>query len=85
MTDQIPQRRQLVTAVPGPRSQDLMARKAAAVADGVGTTMPVFADRAGGGVVVDIDGNGFSTECEPPAAKAGQPTRSSDLKCWSEG
>jgi 4-aminobutyrate aminotransferase/(S)-3-amino-2-methylpropionate transaminase len=55
--DQIPQRRHLVTAVPGPRSQDLMARKTAAVADGVGTTMPVFADHAGGGVVVDIDGN----------------------------
>jgi 4-aminobutyrate aminotransferase / (S)-3-amino-2-methylpropionate transaminase / 5-aminovalerate transaminase len=34
-----------------------MARKAAAVAAGVGTTMPVFADRAAGGVVVDIDGN----------------------------
>jgi 4-aminobutyrate aminotransferase/(S)-3-amino-2-methylpropionate transaminase len=57
LTEQIPQRRHLVTALPGPRSQDLMARKAAAVAAGVGTTMPVFADRAAGGVVVDIDGN----------------------------
>ena len=46
-----------------------MARKAAAVADGVGTTMAVFADRAGGGVVVDIDGNGFSTECEPTSCQ----------------
>ena len=34
-----------------------MARKRAAVADGVGTTMPVFAARAHGGVVVDVDGN----------------------------
>ena len=42
MTEQIPQRRHLVTALPGPRSQDLMARKAAAVAAGVGTTMPVL-------------------------------------------
>ena len=34
-----------------------MARKTAAVAGGVGTTMPVFAVEAGGGVVVDVDGN----------------------------
>ncbi len=34
-----------------------MARKKAAVAFGVGTTMPVFAAGAGGGVVVDVDGN----------------------------
>jgi 4-aminobutyrate aminotransferase/(S)-3-amino-2-methylpropionate transaminase len=34
-----------------------MARKSAAVAGGVGTTMPVFAAQAGGGVVVDVDGN----------------------------
>ncbi|WP_045741145.1 4-aminobutyrate--2-oxoglutarate transaminase [Actinoplanes rectilineatus] len=51
------QRRRLVTAIPGPRSQELMARKKAAVAFGVGTTMPVFAAGAGGGVVVDVDGN----------------------------
>jgi 4-aminobutyrate aminotransferase/(S)-3-amino-2-methylpropionate transaminase len=34
-----------------------MARKHAAVASGVGTTMPVFAAGAGGGVLVDVDGN----------------------------
>ncbi|HET8780245.1 MAG TPA: 4-aminobutyrate--2-oxoglutarate transaminase, partial [Agromyces sp.] len=34
------QERRLVTAIPGPRSQELMARKAAAVAAGVGTTIP---------------------------------------------
>ncbi len=34
-----------------------MARKTAAVAGGIGTTMPVFAARASGGVVVDVDGN----------------------------
>jgi 4-aminobutyrate aminotransferase/(S)-3-amino-2-methylpropionate transaminase len=34
-----------------------MARKSAAVATGVGTTMPVFATRAAGGIVEDVDGN----------------------------
>ncbi|MCX6407437.1 MAG: 4-aminobutyrate--2-oxoglutarate transaminase [Propionibacteriales bacterium] len=53
----VPQRRHLTTPLPGPRSRELMARKSAAVAGGVGTTMPVFAAQAGGGVVVDVDGN----------------------------
>ena len=34
-----------------------MARKVSAVAHGVSTTMPVFGMRAGGGIVVDADGN----------------------------
>jgi 4-aminobutyrate aminotransferase/(S)-3-amino-2-methylpropionate transaminase len=34
-----------------------MARRTAAVSSGVGTTLPVFVDRAGGGVIVDVDGN----------------------------
>ncbi|MDO8338426.1 MAG: 4-aminobutyrate--2-oxoglutarate transaminase [Microcella sp.] len=53
----LPQQRRLVTAIPGPESQARMARKAAAVASGVSTMMPVFAVAAGGGVVVDADGN----------------------------
>ncbi|RNL63297.1 4-aminobutyrate--2-oxoglutarate transaminase [Nocardioides marmoriginsengisoli] len=56
MTD-LPQELRLVTAIPGPKSQALAARKAAAVADGVGTTLSVYAAAAGGGVVVDVDGN----------------------------
>ncbi len=59
MTASLQQRRELVTAVPGPRSIELMARKNAAVAQGIGTTMPVFAVEAGGGVVKDVDGNTF--------------------------
>ncbi|MET0953275.1 MAG: aminotransferase class III-fold pyridoxal phosphate-dependent enzyme, partial [Aeromicrobium sp.] len=59
MPASLEQRRQLVTAVPGPRSQELMARKHAAVAQGIGTTMPVFAVEAGGGIVKDVDGNSF--------------------------
>lgn len=55
----IAQKRELVTELPGPRSRELMARRVAAVPPGVGTTMQVFADRAAGGVVVDVDGNSF--------------------------
>ncbi|MCT2594194.1 4-aminobutyrate--2-oxoglutarate transaminase [Streptomyces sp. N2-109] len=55
----LPQERRIVTAIPGPKSQELMARKEAAVASGVGTVMPVFARRAGGGVLEDVDGNSF--------------------------
>ncbi|MFT3862628.1 4-aminobutyrate--2-oxoglutarate transaminase [Micropruina sp.] len=51
------QHRRLVTSIPGPRSQQLLARKAAAVAAGVGHTVPIQAVAAGGGVVVDADGN----------------------------
>lgn len=53
----LPQERRLVTAIPGPRSQELLARKAAAVASGVAHTVPIEAVAAGGGVVVDADGN----------------------------
>jgi 4-aminobutyrate aminotransferase/(S)-3-amino-2-methylpropionate transaminase len=36
-----------------------MARKQAAVSAGIATTMPVFAARASGGIVEDVDGNRF--------------------------
>ncbi|GAA4781335.1 4-aminobutyrate--2-oxoglutarate transaminase [Microbacterium gilvum] len=53
----LPQERRLVTSIPGPRSQELLSRKAEAVAAGVGHTAPISAVAAGGGVVVDADGN----------------------------
>ncbi|WP_329455367.1 4-aminobutyrate--2-oxoglutarate transaminase [Streptomyces sp. NBC_01497] len=53
----IPQERRLVTAIPGPKSLELQARRTATVAAGVGSTMPVFAERAGGGILEDVDGN----------------------------
>src|SRR6266511_4207701 len=53
----LPQVRRLVTEVPGPRSNELLARRAAAVARGVSTMLPVFVSHAGGGVLVDVDGN----------------------------
>ncbi|GGV79198.1 MULTISPECIES: 4-aminobutyrate--2-oxoglutarate transaminase [Streptomyces] len=51
------QTRHLATAVPGPKSQELQARRSAAVAQGVSSTLPVFVTRAGGGIVEDVDGN----------------------------
>jgi len=51
------QQRNLVTEIPGPRSQEKLARKKQYVADGVGTTLPVFVEAAGGGVLLDTDGN----------------------------
>ncbi|QGG40077.1 4-aminobutyrate--2-oxoglutarate transaminase [Aeromicrobium yanjiei] len=59
MSATLEQRRHLATEIPGPRSRELMARKSAAVAQGIGTTMPVFAVEAGGGIVKDVDGNSF--------------------------
>jgi 4-aminobutyrate aminotransferase/(S)-3-amino-2-methylpropionate transaminase len=53
----LPQERRLVTAIPGPRSAELFARRGDACARGLGTTLPVFIEQAGGGVVVDVDGN----------------------------
>lgn len=56
LTD-VPQQRLLRTAVPGPRSQELHARRSAAVANGFGVVLPVFVERASGAVLVDVDGN----------------------------
>ena len=53
----LPQERRLVTEIPGPVSKEWTARRLAAVSNAVSTTMPVFAVAAGGGVVVDADGN----------------------------
>lgn len=51
------QRRILRTELPGPRSRELQRRRDAALPGGLGVTLPVFVDRAGGGVLVDVDGN----------------------------
>ncbi len=53
----LPQERRLVTAIPGPRSQEVLGRKSAAVAAGVAHAVPIAAVAAGGGVVLDADGN----------------------------
>ncbi len=53
----LPQERRLVTEIPGPRSRSHAERRAKHVSAGVGTTLPVFIEAAGGGVLLDIDGN----------------------------
>jgi len=53
----IEQRRVLTTAIPGPRSNELHQRKLNAVSAGVSTGLPVYIERAAGGILVDVDGN----------------------------
>lgn len=53
----LPQSRHLATEIPGPGSLRLTHRRTAAVARGVASTLPVYATRAGGGIVEDVDGN----------------------------
>ncbi len=48
---------QLRTAIPGPCSQALMARRKIAVAQGAFHATPVFVAKAEGGLVEDVDGN----------------------------
>ncbi len=54
---ELPQHRNLVTEIPGPASRALMERRGRTVARGLSTTLPVFVTAAGGGVLVDADGN----------------------------
>ena len=53
----LPQERRLLTEIPGPVSRAKFARRQEHVAAGVGTTLPVFVEAAGGGVLVYADGN----------------------------
>jgi len=50
---------QLRTPIPGPKSQELMRRRNAAVARGVAHATPIFAARAEGAVLDDVDGNRY--------------------------
>ena len=53
----LPQERRLVTDIPGPESRRLLARRDRSVARAVSHVLPVFITVAGGGVLVDADGN----------------------------
>ena len=46
-----------MTQIPGPRSRELLTRRNSTVANGVGSVLPVFVERAAGGVLRDVDGN----------------------------
>ena len=52
--------RKIVTAIPGPKSQELHAKRLKAVSHGVGAALPVYIDRAHGATLIDIDGNQFT-------------------------
>jgi 4-aminobutyrate aminotransferase/(S)-3-amino-2-methylpropionate transaminase len=49
----------LQTAVPGPRSQEIVARKQLAVADPLSLYLPIAAAEAHGSTITDVDGNTF--------------------------
>ena len=50
---------QLRTPIPGPKSQEWMKRREAAVARGVSHATSIFAERAEGATLEDVDGNRF--------------------------
>ena len=56
-TLEIAQERKLLTAIPGPKSQELHKRKLQEVSHGVGTLLPVYIERAHGAILIDVDGN----------------------------
>ncbi len=53
----LPQERRIVTEIPGPASRELLSRRQSSVARGLAHVLPVFVTAAGGGVIVDVDGN----------------------------
>jgi len=55
----VSQQRRILTAIPGPKSNELQQRRLASVPSGVGSALPVYVERAHGAIVVDVDGNQF--------------------------
>jgi 4-aminobutyrate aminotransferase/(S)-3-amino-2-methylpropionate transaminase len=53
----VTQKRKLVTAIPGPKSAELIKRRGEAVSAALGTAFPVFIDHSEGAIIVDVDGN----------------------------
>jgi 4-aminobutyrate aminotransferase/(S)-3-amino-2-methylpropionate transaminase len=53
----INQQRKLLTELPGPNSKRLHERRAAAVAPGVSSALPLYVHEASGAILVDVDGN----------------------------
>jgi len=50
---------QIKTEIPGPKSRSLMARREAAIPRGHSNATPVFAARANGATIDDVDGNRY--------------------------
>jgi 4-aminobutyrate aminotransferase/(S)-3-amino-2-methylpropionate transaminase len=50
---------ELKTSIPGPRSQEILARKARVIADPLSIFLPVVIERGEGATLTDVDGNTF--------------------------
>jgi 4-aminobutyrate aminotransferase / (S)-3-amino-2-methylpropionate transaminase / 5-aminovalerate transaminase len=50
---------ELKTAIPGPRSQEILARKERVIADPLSIFLPVVIDHGEGATLTDVDGNTF--------------------------
>src|SRR5579871_403836 len=50
---------QLKTSIPGPRSKALAQRRSAAVPRGLSHATPIYAAKAEGAVIEDVDGNRY--------------------------
>lgn len=57
VTYRIEQKRNISGPFPGPKSQELTARRQKSVAAGVASSLPVYAADVDGGIIVDVDGN----------------------------
>lgn len=55
----VTQERKVVTAIPGPKSQEMHKRRAEVVPPGVSAALPVYIENAYGSIVQDVDGNQF--------------------------
>jgi len=53
------QKRNITGTFPGPKSAALGERRAAVVAKGVASSVPVYVQDADGGIIQDVDGNSF--------------------------
>ena len=51
----VTQKRNLLTAIPGPKSAELLKRRGEAVSASLGTAFPVFIDHSEGAIIVDAD------------------------------
>jgi 4-aminobutyrate aminotransferase/(S)-3-amino-2-methylpropionate transaminase len=56
-TDAVPQVRRVVTAIPGPKSAEVLKRRTEATSGGLGMALPVIVEKAHDAIILDIDGN----------------------------
>ncbi|MEJ6618008.1 MAG: aminotransferase class III-fold pyridoxal phosphate-dependent enzyme, partial [Candidatus Planktophila sp.] len=55
--DPLPQSRHLATAIPGPKSQEIIKRRNDAVPAGLSMAIPAIIERGEGAILQDVDGN----------------------------